>query len=285
MLPLSRTISTLSTLVLLWAVSLGAQPGDESDHSLTWPEGKKAALSLTFDDARPSQIDVGIPLLERKGVRVTFYVTPSRLKERADGWRNAVAQGHEMGNHSDSHPCSGNFPWSRNNALEDYSIDRIREDILTANRTIEDLLGVEAVTFAYPCGQKFVGRGERLESYVPFIARQFLVGRSWLNESLNDPAYVDLAQVMAIPSDDVDFEQVRPLVDQAVETGYWLILAGHDIDHTVGRQTTRVSMLEELLDYVAIPERGIWVDTVQAIGGHVRKGQAATAGREKGRTQ
>ena len=34
-----------------------------------WPEGKKMALSLTFDDARLSQIDNGIPLFDKFGTR------------------------------------------------------------------------------------------------------------------------------------------------------------------------------------------------------------------------
>ena len=37
----------------------------ETDHKFSWPEGKKMALSLTFDDARLSQIDTGIPLLDK----------------------------------------------------------------------------------------------------------------------------------------------------------------------------------------------------------------------------
>ena len=34
-----------------------------------WPEGKKMALSLTFDDARLTQIDKGIPLLDKYNVK------------------------------------------------------------------------------------------------------------------------------------------------------------------------------------------------------------------------
>ena len=42
-----------------------------------WPEGKKTALSLTFDDARLSQVDQGLPLLDAYGVKATFYVLDS----------------------------------------------------------------------------------------------------------------------------------------------------------------------------------------------------------------
>ena len=86
----------------------------KSPQSVFWPSGKKMALSLTFDDARFSQIDTGIPLLDKYGVKATFYISPGSMLQRADGWKSAVMNGHEIGNHSLYHPCSGNFTWSRN---------------------------------------------------------------------------------------------------------------------------------------------------------------------------
>ena len=64
--------------------------------SFSWPEGKQAALSLSFDDARPSQVDAGTALLDRLGTKVTFYVVPSRVEARLAGWKAAVASGHEI---------------------------------------------------------------------------------------------------------------------------------------------------------------------------------------------
>ena len=93
------------------------------------------------------------------GVKVTFFVNPPAIKARLDGWKRAVASGKEVGSHSISHPCTGNFPWSRQNALEDYTLERMSQQLDEANAQIKELLGVDAVTFAYSCGQKFVGRG------------------------------------------------------------------------------------------------------------------------------
>jgi len=69
-----------------------------------WPDGKKMALSLTFDDARLSQIDTGIPLLDKYGVKATFYISPGSMLQRTDGWKKAVNNGHDIGNHSVYHP-------------------------------------------------------------------------------------------------------------------------------------------------------------------------------------
>src|SRR6185437_12652378 len=86
-------------------VELHAQNNGPAFH---WPAGKRVAVSLSFDDARASQVDVGLPVFEAHGVKVTFYVNPRSLEKRLDGWKKAAAKGHEIGNHSSSHPCTGN---------------------------------------------------------------------------------------------------------------------------------------------------------------------------------
>ncbi len=50
-----------------------------------WPDGKRVALSLSFDDGRASQVEGGAALLDRHGVKATFYVTPSSVEPRLDG--------------------------------------------------------------------------------------------------------------------------------------------------------------------------------------------------------
>lgn len=50
-------------------------PALENREDFHWPEGKRAAISLTFDDARHTQITNGIPLLDEYGVKATFYVS------------------------------------------------------------------------------------------------------------------------------------------------------------------------------------------------------------------
>jgi peptidoglycan/xylan/chitin deacetylase (PgdA/CDA1 family) len=233
-----------------------------------WPGGARAALSLSFDDARASQVDVGLAVLDAQGVKATFYVVPEAVERRLEGWRKVAAAGHEIGNHSLTHPCSGNFPWARRKALEDYTLDRMRRELVDANARVKELLGVAPETFAYPCGQSFVGRGRQTRSYVPVVAELFRAGRGWLDEAPNDPRYGDLAQVMAIEMDGKDFPEVLPALEQARETGAWVVLGGHEIGRG-GRQTTRVSMLEKLLPYARDPAHGLWVAPVGTVARHI----------------
>jgi peptidoglycan-N-acetylglucosamine deacetylase len=241
-----------------------------SQTPFAWPDGKRVAVSLSFDDARASQVTNGLEFFARHGVRATFFVNPRSMVKNVDGWKKMAAQGHEIANHSDTHPCSGNFPWSRKNALEEYTLARIEQDIAKAGSEIEKLVGVRPVTFAYPCGSKYVGRGEQTQSYVPVIAKRFLAGRGFRDESANDPAFADLAQLLGIESDAMRFERMRELVQQAQVNNGWIVFAGHEIGKP-GNQTTEIAELEKFITWAKDPASGVWLDTVEAIARHIQK--------------
>ena len=261
-----RPTSIILPALLLSVLAFGQQPST----SFSWPDGKRAALSLSFDDARQSQVDGGLALLDKHNVKATFYVVPSDVERRLEGWKKVVASGHEIGNHSLNHPCTGNFAWSRQKALEDYTIEKMRDELQQANRRIKELLGVTAESFAYPCGQTFVGRGVDTRSYVPVVATLFSSGRTWQDETPNDPGFCDLAQATGVEMDGRDIEQILPILEKARENGQWVVLAGHDIGQG-GSQTTRVAMLEKLMSYANDPANKIWIAPVGTIAKHIRE--------------
>ncbi|CAN5620067.1 polysaccharide deacetylase family protein [soil metagenome] len=239
-----------------------------------WPDGKKMAVSLTFDDGRNSQVDEGTPLFDKYGVKATFFVVPTGVEQRLEAWKKAVSAGHEIGNHSLAHPCSGNFLWARKNALEEYTLEKMENELAEANRQLNEILGVNATTFAYPCGQKFVGRGQNTRSYVPVIAKMFTLGRGWLDEAPNDPQYCDFAQLTGMEMDGKDFSEILPLIEASKETGLWLVLAGHDIGED-GRQTTRLAMLEQLIHYAQDPANEVWLETAGMVAEYIQSNRQA----------
>lgn len=243
--------------------------------AFTWPAGKRAAVSLSFDDARISQIDAGIPILDKYNVKATFYLTPDRVPERMDGWKRAVANGHEMGNHTVSHPCSGNFIWSRSNALEDYTLEQMERELMDANAYIQSELGVTPHSFAYCCGQKYVGRGAMQQSFVPLIAKHFIAGRGFRDEDANDPTFVDLAQLYGVDGDAQPFEKLRFWIDKAVQQNGWLVFAAHDVGD-FPRQSMAADVLDAVCAYCTAPANAIWIDTVATIGKHVHNWQYGT---------
>ena len=217
-----------------------------------------------------SQVDKGTALLDQYGVKATFYVLPGAVKERLEGWKKATASGHEIGNHSATHPCTGNFQWSRQKALEEFTLDKMRADLIECNKSVESLLGVKPEVFAYPCGQTFVGRGVNTKSYIPVVAELFLTGRGWLDEGPNDPAFCDFAQLTGMEMDGKNFEDILALVESAKKNNQWLVLAGHEMGES-GPQTTRLAMLKQLIEYAQNPANGIWLAPVGTVAKHIQK--------------
>jgi beta-glucosidase len=266
---LSTLLLFISGISLFAQVSYGGEETSAKPSEFTWPDGKKMAISLTFDDARFSQVDVGIPIMNKYEVKGTFYVSPDRMMERLTGWKEALETGHEIGNHTQTHPCTGNFPWAREKALESFTLKDIALEMENANRTVSEVLGITPVSFAYPCGQKFIGRGNSLRSYIPLVSDLFLTGRGWMDEGPNDPVYCDLAQLTGMESDNKSFEQIKSMIDMAAENGAWLVLAGHEIGEPEF-QTTWSSTLEQICEYASDPANGIWIAPVGAIAAYVK---------------
>jgi peptidoglycan-N-acetylglucosamine deacetylase len=239
-----------------------------------WPDGKQVAVSLSFDDARDSQLDQGVPVLNACGAKGTFYLNVARATARAADWRAAASEGHELGNHSLRHSCSGNFVWRVANVLENYTQEGMEEELLIANQQLTDLFGEVPRTFAYPCGQTFVGRGIGRQSYVPAVARHFLAGRGFRDEFYNRPEFVDLAKVGGTEMDGVPYDRLIAHIERAATNGQWVVLVGHDVllDET-RRQTVTPETLRRLCEHCLDPANGIWLETVATVAERVRQAQ------------
>jgi peptidoglycan/xylan/chitin deacetylase (PgdA/CDA1 family) len=70
-----------------------------------WPRGARAAVSITYDDAVPTQ-RVAAEALERAGLRGTFFLTGNApdLAQHRGRWQRLLAAGHELASHTMHHP-------------------------------------------------------------------------------------------------------------------------------------------------------------------------------------
>ena len=192
------------------------------------------------------------------------------MKQRLEGWKKAIANGHDIGNHTLLHPCTGNFAWSRDHALEDYTLEAMNRELDSASNLIKELFGIQPVSFAYPCGQTFIGRGSMTRSYVPLISAKFETGRGWLSEGPNDPAFCDLSQLMGMELDGKSFERILSLIEEAKSKGLWLIFAGHEMNEG-GAQTSLLATIEAICKYASDPANGIWIDNVHNIAAYIKE--------------
>lgn len=231
----------------------------------------KGAVSLTFDDGRPCQLNKAIPMMNRAGVRGSFYLNPKgdHWEERLKPWIEAAGQGHEIGNHSISHYCSNNL-LERPGGLDDVSLEEVEADILAAQERLSATFPNQPDwTFAYPCYQTFVGRGASQASYVPVIARHFLCGRAGGEYGIaNAPAYVDLACAHGLATDRMSGFEMIGLVASLAERGQWVILVFHDIDGS--RLTVGHYEFGQLLDYLERRKDEILAAPVAEVARRVR---------------
>src|SRR5262245_20411702 len=202
-----------------------------SSSASPFPNATRAALSITFDDARPSQVDLAVPILDRHSLRATFYVLPTNVRARADDWRRVAAR-HEIGGHSAVHPVPAGRHGPGDATLEMYTTARMKDELTRADEQIEAMVGVRPQTFAYPAGFMYVGEGAHAASYVPVVARRYVAGRAYRSEFANDPAWCDFAQLQATHIDGLDGAALIALVHAAIEDRRWLVLVAHDIDGT-----------------------------------------------------
>ena len=117
------------------------------EYDTEFPEGKLGGLVFTFDDGTVDQYEVAAPVLERYGLRAIFNIIPDRIgKPNYMTWeqlRDLVRRGHELGNHSLSHP-------QLNRLAETGGVDCVRAQIVGAHRMILENTGFDAKVFCYP---------------------------------------------------------------------------------------------------------------------------------------
>lgn len=229
-----------------------------------WPGGSRGAVTLTFDDGMQSQLATAMPILENYGLRGTFYVNPTpEFLAQGERWAAAHGRGHEVGNHTVSHPCSQNFAFISQNGrtpLESLTLVDIEAEIVETRRLLEQMIpGLGPVSFAYPCYQPFVGRGDSRQSYVPVVARHCVAGRG-RGETPNDPFACDTAYLWSFPCERMTGAQLVGLVEEALALGRWTILTFHGIHE--GHLAVADRDLDMLCAHLARRSAAIWTPTV-----------------------
>jgi hypothetical protein len=198
-----------------------ARPG------FAWPGGRRGAVSLTYDDGLDSQIDNAAPDLQAAGFRATFFLTRENMEAKLADWQGVFRLGHEVGNHSVTHPCK----------LRHCTSGQFGDDEIGPMETFLDsnFSGDRFRSYAYPCG--FIGLGEgslrhRISSYEHALKGRIAAART-VSGLANDPLRVasDPFMLHAFePTYDVDDPRLAfRYVRRTLATGGWAILVFHDV--------------------------------------------------------
>jgi peptidoglycan/xylan/chitin deacetylase (PgdA/CDA1 family) len=239
-------------------IALFPSPGVQAQ--MEWPDGKKAAIVLTYDDGLLSQRNIVVPQLNKAGLKGTFYLYGQTLSPQdIPEWKEISLTGHELGNHSLFHPCmEKGAPAYPCFSLECYTVETMLREIAVMNGFLYAIDGDTIRTYAYPCGQAEAGG----EDYSAPLGASGTV-RYARRGGGGNPLITDF--------DNLDIYNVPLLAAQKGESAERLIdfvktVVEHQgmgvlLFHGVGGDYLDVSaeVHQELVDYLAKNAADIWV--------------------------
>ncbi len=261
-----------SCLLVASALGLATTPVFAAEQSaFRWPGGARAAVSLAYDDALGSQLDHAIPALNKYGLKGSFYLQMSSpvVGARLAQWRAAANMGHELGNHSLFHQCSGRGAgraWvQQHRDLDTTTAMQMRDQVALANVMLTAIDGRSERTFTAPCFDQLAAG----QNYLPLIHADFVAIKAGLAEAV--PASIpalDPYRVGAMAPVGLSGQELIAIVKEAVAKGTMANLTFHGIggDHLAISKEAH----EELLAYLAANKSVYWTDTFLNIMKHVR---------------
>lgn len=128
----------------------------------------RPSLALTFDDGPSESTPALLEILRRHHVRATFFMCGQNVTRLPEIARQVANEGHEIGNHSDSHP---RFDF-RSRAF-------IYREIAATQEKIERNTGVSPKLFRAPYGVRWFGVGEAQKRLGLLGVMWTVIGHDW----------------------------------------------------------------------------------------------------------
>jgi peptidoglycan/xylan/chitin deacetylase (PgdA/CDA1 family) len=257
----------VSNVLLLVTSFLCAQ--NNSDN--LW-KGKKCAVVITYDDAISQHLDNALPVLDSLGLKATFYLTAYNTRDRINDWKKLAQNGHEIGNHTLHHPCVGGVgrEWVKaENDMNNYTVQRMVNEIKMTNVFLEALDGKKKRTFAYTCGDMKVND----TAFMDQLKGDFVAARG-VKSQQHTIDQVDLYNTDCYVVNGETAEQMEQWVKQAVANKSLLVILFHGVG---GGNSLNVTLPahREFLGYLKKNEKDIWIAPMVEVAEHIRMAQNA----------
>lgn len=255
------------TMILLAAFSMAVNA------QLKWPNGAKAAVCLTYDDALDGHLDVAIPQLDAAGLKGTFFCTGNSptLYKRMEDWRAAARNGHELGNHTLFHPCLGvkangtKQDWVKPEYdLRNYTFAQLMNELKTENTLLKAIDGKESRSYGYTCSDCMAGEINFTDS----IKKLFVGARS----DGKIPDTMKGYNVYLTPSWGVNSptaEQLINYINEAKEKGTIAIIMFHSVGG--GYLNTGAEEHRQLVEYIKAHQKDFYCATFQEVMEYIKK--------------
>ena len=246
-------------LIILLFLSVFAASSFAAHGITAWPDNKKGAVSLTFDDGCPSHVSIGVPSLNARGFKGTFFLTTNWIGGSSpgwDSWRNAANNGHEIGSYSMSHPDLTTLP-----------LPQVQSEMEGAKAAIDAQITTQkCLSFAYPDGA--------LNDSVASIANNIYIASRGIECQLNSEP-INFSNVNSCSPGDLG--TLIANTDAAEQQGKWLDYHFHSLAN--GNDCYRdasftTDMWLAYLDYLTT--KNLWVGTFVAAVKYIQERSSAT---------
>ena len=259
----------------------------------TWYQDKKAAYSLTFDDGTLSHYTTLYPLLNKYGLKATFYIIGNSLADtgtpswRFGYWkdfRKMAEYGHEIGAHSMTHPHMNELEAGDTNTAgtlfyEIYKCKQIIEEKITNQKCL---------TFGYPfCEHNSLV--DKITAKYYEAARDCdwqpnnssIAGMQWMGVNSSGISFADPGKTI---EDDMYplTAYMKTVQERAFDKGKWAVFIAHevisfkDIKNGVNQgswQPIATEVFTNLLAWLKekSDKKEVWVDTVANITRYMKE--------------
>lgn len=226
----------------------------------------QAWVSLSYDDALPSQLDIAFPALQRHGLRASFYPTlaADTLSTRLADWRRVAAAGDELGNHTLFHGCSRSAPgrdWvPPQHDLDRSSVAARRDEVRLANAVLQAIDGHSGPrTLTVPCGDLLAGG----QPWLPAVRDAFVAIKTRAGGGVTPLAQLDWMDIESFVPVDASGDALIAVVERAAAVSGLASL----IFHGVGGDHLAVSAPahEALLAHLAAQPARFRVDSLRRL--------------------
>jgi hypothetical protein len=234
-------------------LKIGVVQSDIAD--ITWKNDKRAAYSITFDDARVSHWQIADSILRKAGISATFFLnTKYLIKEKVGNknwwwstWQALADAGHEIGSHTYSHtPAYKLTP------------DEFREELRRSKQDIlENITGInDSLAFSYP-------ESIAPEWSLPIVLEYYSSARS-ICGGFNRGAFQDkdLANLRCVfLNENSNINVFNSYVDDAIRKRGWLIVGVHSISkqNEIGPNLIPLNWFQAHLNYVVSRKDYLWI--------------------------
>lgn len=222
--------------------------------------GFRAAISLTFDDGLPCQIEHALPELNKRAIPATFFLIQNSTYDsmfRKQVWQEACSIGHEVGAHSVNHLKPADLNEKSN-----------RFEVRECKGFLERELQINVSSYCYPYTDvNAIVKDEAKRHYKQ--ARGGRVARK--NKFITPGDGADLYNLPALHINGGMADDVQVWADAAIERGAWLILMLHAVGDPNGWDNIDRKPFGEMLD--DLRRRDIWLAPMGTVADALRANQ------------